>query len=64
MMVCTSPYPSRAWLMKSILKALTPLSRIVILWINVMVRIVVVIPMSGAVSNLVLTMKDTEHTSQ
>ena len=50
--------------MKSILKALTPLSRIVILWINVMVRIAVVIPMLGTVSNLVLTMKDTEHTSQ
>ena len=64
MMVCTSPYPSRAWLMKSILKALTPLSRIVILWINVMVRIAVVIPMLGTVSNLVLIMKDTEHTSQ
>jgi len=64
MMVCTSPYPSRAWLMESILKALTLLSRIVTLWINVMVRIAILIPMFGTVSNLVPAMKDTEHTSQ
>lgn len=53
--------------MELFLKALTSLSRIVILWINVMVRIDISIQMLRIVSNLVelvLAMKDTEHTSQ